>query len=58
MTCLIDRVLDRAGMKSHVGDFFGIYLGTMYADFQEKKSSQRFLEKTPKLFIVVVTLQQ
>ena len=37
-------------MKSHsyVGDIFVyVYLGTMYADFQKKKS----LEKTPKLLI-------
>ena len=49
MTCLIDRVLDRAGMKSHVGDFFCIYLGTMYADFQEKI----FVEISWKKFQVV-----
>ena len=36
MTCLKDRVLGGAGKKSHVGEVFCIYLGTMYANFQEK----------------------
>ena len=39
MTCLIARVLGGVGMKSHtfyVGDAFCMYLGTMYADFEEK----------------------
>ena len=41
MTCLIDRVLSGAGMEwqtyFYVGDdVFCKYLGTMYADFQEK----------------------
>ena len=39
MTYLINRILDGAGMKSHafmLGTFFSIYLGSLYADFQEK----------------------
>ena len=38
MTCLIDKSLSGAGMKSFtsmLGTFFK-HLGTMYADFQEK----------------------
>ena len=41
----------------YVGDLFCIHLGTKYANFQEKKSVRRFLEKMPKLFIVVTLLQ-
>ena len=39
MTCWIDEVLDGAGIKSHafmLGTFFYTYIGTLYADFQEK----------------------
>ena len=39
MPCWIDEVLDGAGMKSltfYAGDVFCIYLGSLYADFQEK----------------------
>ena len=37
MTCLIDRVLSGAGIKSHT--FMLGTLGSMYADFQEKEIS-------------------
>ena len=61
MTCLKDRVLGGAGMKSHsfmlvLGIFFvQIYLGE-YANFQEI-FLQRYLGKSSKLFIVVTLLQ-
>ena len=41
----------------YVGDVFDIYLGPMYADFQEK-SLRRFLGETSKLFIVVTFTNQ
>ena len=38
----------------YVGDLFCIHLDTIC---KKKKSSQRFLEKMPKLFIVVISPQ-
>ena len=54
MTCLIDRILDRAGMKSHA-PMLGTF-GTLHAHFQEKKSSLKRLGKSSKLFIVITLI--
>ena len=60
ITCLIDRVLSGAGMKSHtsmLGTFLVyVYLGPV-SDFQEK-SSRSFLGESSKLFIVVTLLHE
>ena len=46
---------DRKVAYFYVRDVFGIYLGSMYADFQEK-FSRRFQEESFKLFIDVTLL--
>ena len=51
MTCLIDRIVDRAGLKSHAF-MLGTFFGSLYADFQEKI----FHEKSVNLFQTLVTL--
>ena len=55
MTCLIDRVLSGAGMKSHTSMLGMFFINTLAIcmPISKKKSLQRFLEKTPKFFIVV-----
>ena len=58
---LLDRQSSGRGKDEvtyfYVGDIFvNRYLGTKYADFQEKKSSQRFMGKSSKFFIVVTLL--
>ena len=55
MTCLVDRVLSGAGMKLHtsmLGTFF-VYTLALSMPLFKKKSTQRFMEKMTKLFIVV-----
>ena len=54
MTCLIDRVLSGAGMKSHTF-MLGMFLYTPwhYVCRFSRKNLCRFLGKSSKLFIVV-----
>ena len=59
MTCLIARVLGEARMKSHTSMLrtFFVYSLALCMLIFKKKSSRRFMEKTPQLFIVVTLLQ-
>ena len=59
MTCLMARVLSRAGMKFHtsmLGTFFVCTLGLSMPIFK-KKSLWRFPGKSSKLFTVLMLLQ-
>ena len=60
MTTLIGWVLGGAGVRSHTSmlDTFCVYTLALSMPISKKKSLQRFLEKTPKLFIVVTCLAQ
>ena len=52
MICLIDKILDEAGMKSHASmlETFFVYLGCLYANFQEKKNLPlNVWEKVPNI---------
>ena len=54
MSCLIDRVLEKAGMKSHttfmLRTFFVYTLALNMPIFKKKKSSQRYLGKIVPIF--------
>ena len=59
MTCLVDRVQSVAWMKLHtsmLGTFF-IYTLALSMPISKKKSSRRFLEKMPKLILVVTSMK-